>query len=484
MTPSGRLILPLLLAWTAALASLPAAARERPGPIIPKRFTVMPLRSLPAVDRAVIADEPAAGASATGADLSSALMRALGAQPELEAVPWEQVRARLRHSRTMAEGTRLANDAIALGIDQYRNLLVAQAVTSLRRAARLLHENLVDLRNPELAGRLYLHLALTYLEQKRRDEATEALRSFFFHSPWSTFQPGFYPPRVEEALRANFASFIRLTPAGDVSVDPETLGRLHRHARLDHAVTVVTRADDPAHAYVRIFDLRRGVPSQQSTIALGADGAFDPDALSALVSRFVTCEVFEREAPKDPDAPHKRGFLEADFGYHAYLQHPTRSLFHNVAVGVAAGKGLSRNIGVFFRVLVLSSLQDDNRDLSDRLVSLRTSLGPEFRLAWQRVHLYFAPGVELHLVPSFRVLTSAECKFFGTDHPRCSQSDVKTIDAQALTGFSMALGTRIYLPQDFYLGLHTQTAIYLFPAGRGDNLDFPFTANIALGFHL
>ena len=409
MTWRRRRGLPCLLVVCAvASLSAPAWARERPGPIIPKRITVLPLRLLPATDHSVITSEPAPDPGTDANNLAASVLDAFGSQPEIEAVRWDQVRARLRHSRTLTEGTRLANDAIALGIDQYRNLLVGQAATSLRRAARLLHENLVDLRNSGLAGRLYLHLALTYLEQKRQHEATEALRSFFFHAPWSTFQPGFYPPRVEEALRGHFASFIRLAPAGDVSVDPETLGRLHRHARLDHAVTLVKRADDPRHAHVRIFDLRRGVPSQQSTLPLTAEGAVDPGALSSLVSRFVTCEVFEREAPKDPDAPHKRGFLEADFGYHAYLQHPTRSLFHNVAVGVAAGKGISRNIGVFFRVLVLSSLQDDNRDLSDRLVSLRTSLGPEFRLAWRRLHIYFAPGVELHLVPSFRVLTSAE----------------------------------------------------------------------------
>ncbi len=198
----------------------------------------------------------------------------------------------------------------------------------------------------------------------------------------------------------------------------------------------------------------------------------------------VACELFERVHQIPAWRNTKAWLVEADFGYQTFFQHPTRSIFHNVAFGFSVGKGLARYFGLMGRLSVLSSIEDRNKDLDDRLVQVRLTAAAEFHKQWRYLTLYFAPGLELAGVPAHTVLTSPECKLFGTDHPRCDAADVKRIGGRALAGIIGGVGVRIRLSDELFMGIHAQSGIYLLPTNQKDKLDFPLAGQLSFGFHL
>jgi hypothetical protein len=481
----------------------PAIADEDTVEIIPKSISVFPFRRIPGPDHSIFkspettksidkADKPLQPIGRTDPNgIKIELLRTLKDQPEFKVIPWEEVLHRLNAKLKDETSEHLFRNAMELGVEQYRALRVKGALETLQKAEKLLHRNLIDLKRPRQTAQLYLYLGLCFLEEQRVDDARLAFGRMFFYHPDIQFQSGFFPPRVEESLRSAYRDFVRAIPTENLSSDGKSLKRLYRATGLELILLPLGKEGEDGEVELRVLDLGRGIPILVERI----DRAKDTDinrAASRFVSRFVACHTFRTRHSSSFRRKYRKMYVAAEIGYHTYVKHPTRNLIHNMSIGVRAGKSFSPHIGGFASLSVLSSFEErflwiklnGNQDLDHRLASLRMTGGLEFKMRWGKFTWYVAPGLEAVLHPEIRVITSAECKFFGLDHPNCAPKNVKVIDASIPMGFNAGAGVRFRPKQGVFLGIHLQSSLYLLPLDKRKVLDYPFTASFSLGFDL
>ncbi|MBR58460.1 MAG: hypothetical protein CMH54_10615 [Myxococcales bacterium] len=462
------------------MTSGPTLAAEA-GHVIAKRVTVLPVRVLPRSDRPLFVTESAPGQNIERPD-TTPLEQELAKQPELDVVPWSQVLATLRNSVNVAETDALTRSSIELGIDEYKSLKLDKAQKSLLRAQELMHSVLLGIRDPDLASKLYLHLGLVYLEQGDQDQARIALGTMFFYNPGRTFPAGYYSPAVETALTSAYSDFLRLAPLDRPVVDGKTLKSFANNAGISQLFTVVVRQDHPSQVQVHVFDLKRMVPVHNVQLRATSKGLPHPDPFERFISRYVACEIFERFPANPWDRRFRRASLELNGGYHTYGRFPTRSILHNTSIALFVGRGLSPHVAIYGGLNLLTSVEDQNKDLSDRLVSMRFMGGIEFRTRVQRFTFFFSPGAETNIMSGFQVLTSPECKFFGIDHPLCEQSsNVRDSGLQLLMGINASAGMRYHMTNSIYLGVRGIAGMYLVPLS-GKKVDYPLGGWTAVGF--
>jgi len=476
----------LTLAFGLSVA-LGAYAAPGQGKLVRKKISVMPVQLVPKESRGAIKnpeEPPTKTPPVNAVAIRDAVTEAFERQPEFYTQPWADILGALETDRRLQQGMTLAKAGVDLGTNQYRNLNVSEALESLKRAAAVLHEHLGDLRNPNVAAELYLHLGLSYLEQEKMNEAFAALRSMYHYTPARRFQSGFYPTRMEDAIRRAYIDFLRSPLTVFAAPSRKYLGQLRKSAKLDHAIGLIHRADSPDSIEVHVVDIRRKATIQQSTLPLNAEGTPDAEALDRMVSRFVACDIFERIYTNPRDQRAKASFVSAHSGHHTYFKHPTRSLFHSLNMGLQFERGVSRYMAFYGGASLLSSVEDQNRNLSHQLLSARIVMGTQLRVLLRKFTLFFAPGLEVNMHSGYTVLTSVDCKYFGTDHPRCNPDNVKVIEDEVLAGITTTLGARYHINKDTFVGLETMGGFYVFPQDRRDALDLPLTVNASLGFRL
>jgi tetratricopeptide (TPR) repeat protein len=450
------------------------------GQIIPKRIAVMPVRVIPTNPSDIFAPQQTINDSA----LPRQVALTLSEEPELKTFSWSEVKARVKRSRGFGDAMRLTQANLALGVDQYRNLRVADAIKTLERARKLLHEKLIDFIDPKLAADLYLHLGICLVELEKGDEARIAFARMFFYEPHRRFERGFYPRNVEDALGSAISDLNAAIPTGDPGMENEFLSRLKTKGKLDQVVTLVMRGDANSEIELRIFDLNRKMVTHFEKITRATPDALDRDALERFVSRYISCEVFTRITRTAFQKRYRTSFIETHSGYHTYARTPTRDVFHSMSVGVRAGKGVARNVAFFSDLSIVSSFQDRHRDLANRLVSVRAVGGVEYRAHWKRFTFIFSPGIEANLIPDFTVYTSANCKFFGSTHPLCQPKHVKEMKSEVLLGIHAGLGARYHATKNLFFSIRISGSVYLLPVDENKQLDFPLTAMLGLGFNL
>lgn len=450
------------------------------GDIIPKRIAVMPLRIMPTSASEIFSPKRAE----TNRTMARQVALNLSEQPELRTFSWSEVKERLKSSRGFSDALRLTQANLSLGIDQYRNLRVDEAIQTLERAQELMHEKLIDFFDPKLASDLYLNLGVCLVEQNKLDEARVAFARMFFYEPNRRFVRGFHPRKVEETLGSAISDLNASMPIGSPGMETRFLRHLKNKGKLDQIVTLVMRGRTNSEIELRIYDLDRNMATHFQKIPRQAPDKLDEDALGRFVSRYVACEVFERVTKTAYQQRYRTSFIETHSGYHTYARTPTRDIFHSLSVGVRAGKGVARNIAFFSDLSIVSSFRDRHRDLSNRLVSLRAVGGVEYRIQWRRFTFFFSPGIEANLVPDFTVYTSANCKFFGASHPLCQLKNVKEMKSEVLMGIHGGLGARYHATKNLFLSLRVTGSVYLLPVDENKQLDFPLTGTLGLGFNL
>jgi tetratricopeptide (TPR) repeat protein len=471
-------ILGLVLPLIAATSSESWASTE--GEIIPKRLAVMPLRIIPTNATEIFT--PATAYSNVA--MARRVAMTLSKQPEFTTFAWSEIRTRLEKKQGFSDALQLTEANISLGVDQYRNLRVEEAVHTLERARILLHEKLIDLHSPELAAKLYLHLGICLVEQNKIDQARIAFARMFYYQPEQRFERGFHPRKVEETLVSAISDLNNSLPIGAPGMEIRFLNRLKSKGKLDQVVTLVMRGTTNSEVELRIYDLNRGMATQFQRIPRKGPDDLDANTLDRFASRYVACGVFERSAPSTYQQRYRTSFIETHGGYHTYARTPTRDIFHSMSIGLRAGKGVAKNIAFFSDLSLLTSFQDRNRDLANRLVSLRAVAGVEYRAHWRRLTFFFSPGIEANLLPDFTVYTSANCKFFGADHPLCLSKNIKKMKSEVLMGLNGGLGMRYHPTKSLFFSLRVSASVYLLPVDENKKLDFPLTAMLGLGFNL
>ena len=463
------------------LPSLDARSEVSEGGIlVPKRIAIMPIRITPDTNTDLFTPVSRQAELEARAQIN----RALKQQPELETRDWSEIKKQLEKSAGFKDALRVMDANIALGIDQYRNLRVDEAVKTLERARLWMHEKLIDLYDPKMASKLYLNLGICLVEQGKIDAARMAFARMFYYEPNRRFEKGFHPPNIEKTLISAISILNASMPIGAPSMEISFLKKLKKKTKLDQVVTLLLRGADSPNIELRIYDLNRNMPSQFETLTHTLEKGVDPDALNRFLSRYIACEVFDRLTPSAFKKRYNKNSIETYTGYHTYARTPSRDIFHSMAAGIRAGRGTGKNFALFADLSILSSFQDRHRDLANRLVSLRMILGADFRTQWRRLTFSLSPGLETNLIPDFTVYTSSNCKFFGATHPLCQPKNIKAMKSGALVGLNGSFGVRYNPTKSLFLALRASVGVYLLPANINKELDFPLTVTLGLGFNL
>ena len=456
------------------------ATEKSEGQIIPKRIAVMPMRTIPTNPEAIFDAAP----MKADKTISRQIALNLSKEPELTSFSWSEIKHRLKSTKAFSDALSLTKETLELGIDQYRNLRVKDAVRTLERARKLLHKKLIDFYDPKMAADLYLQMGICLVELEKLDEARLAFARMFFYEPTRRFERGFYTRRVEETLGSAITDLNAVIPIGAPGMETNFLRNLKTRGQLDQLVTLVARGNTNTEVELRIYDLNRTIATHSQKISRRAEGRLDEEQLGRFISRYIACEVFDRVTQSAYQKRYRSGFIETHVGYHTYARTPTRDIFHSLSVGIRAAKGVARNVAFYGDLAILSSFQDRHRDLANRLVSLRAITGVEYRTNWRRFTFFFSPGVEANLVPTFTVYTYANCKFFGAEHPLCNPNNIKEMKSELLFGLHAGVGLRYHPTRNVFFSLRISGGVYLLPVDENKKLDFPITAMTGLGFEL
>ena len=80
---------------------------------------------------------------------------------------------------------------------------------------------------------------------------------------------------------------------------------------------------------------------------------------------------------------------------------------------------------------------------------------------------------------------SANCKLFGTHNDRlCPASTIVDLNQRLLAGGHLAVGAQLTISPEFFVHVQSGVSAYVLPLAGTDRLNFPWSADIGLGYHL
>ena len=468
---------------TALLATLAATAvrAATPGAPVARRIVVLKSR---AFDRAPgTVWEPAKGSTGRASEhLSDYLVQRLKVEPYLVVLSPTEVARALREDRIHRVGADLGLQQMRLGVDQYKELRVDDAVRSLETAQRSLLEAYHDLVAPEAVADLSLVLAQAYLELKKEGDAHVALKQMFFRSPHRRFKKGFYSPRFESALNKALTDFLATFPKQNPLISQERLEGLARALNADAVIFpyLVRGADDATEVRIVVFDRKsRNVSYRGRFISVGQNEDFE--RIDRFVTRWTTCLPYEGANPPKPKWVH-RFYVDTSFAYNLFVDQPTRRYFHNLGVGLSGEWQFSEGLGIFVQVNMFSSTEDPDRDLIDDFTSVRTLFGLFYAFSGPFWRIQVRLGWDAHFLGSGATTTNRYCKFYGFADKDCRAGDVVQFADEILMGPNVAFGVQFFVGRDVYLSLRTSLSTYVFPADRPTVFNYPFSAELGVGY--
>lgn len=462
----------------ALLVASVALAETVPRPDFPRRrVVVIPPRDFRLDPDSLFVTEPTTAPDAVVPELGQAAVQALAAEPEVEVV----VAADLARGRDVGgQKGIVARGFLHLGMELYRQIRLKDAIAALEKGVDAASAEFLDVTEPELVSDLHLYLGLSYLEQGSTALAHVAFKNLFFVTPQRRFRKGYFPANAEAAIRSAAIDFQR-TYAVDVPLG--SLSRVAAFRQAARATGVVyvclVRTKTGDRVEVRVSD-----PSDKGVgFAVATGFSFRGveearEGVGRAVSSWLACAGLPSREPVRLERP--RFLMDTSGAYSLFLRHPTREPFHAAGFGAGFAWQVRENLDTFARVNLFTSLPDRYDDLVQGFTSVRLVAGVGYsgQWSWGRIFLHF--GLEGHYLSDFVSSTDPDCKLFGTSGGWCD--DVNRLKSRFLSGINGAAGIDVVVGGPIYLAFQTGFTAYFFPFPPDSPLNFPFTAELGLGY--
>jgi len=476
----------LIRAAFIATLLLPAGAMAAdPAPptldILPEAVGVLALRDTGFAETILFIDQDNSRPVAIRAletQLETALMNALTAYPNTQALPLESLKARMEARGDLRTATQTIRKGMEAGEAAYKRMNLDAALEHLNSARAQSQEHHLDLVHPELVGKIAFLQGLALLEQGKTAQAHVAFKEAIRFEPHQGRVRGYYPNTVEEAMQAALAE-LRTSLAPELSFESGRLAALMKRAQVTQlAIPSLLGTGTARTLRLVVFDRRKKDIVFRANIALQSP-ASDVDQIDRAVSRWRTCVVVETEG--EVPLPRKTSvFVDTNFTHGIFLQHPTRQPMQNLGLTVHLGWLALDNLEVSGQVTTHFSLADSFGDQEGEMTSVRGAIGAAFVQHWGPWRWYFRPGVEIHRIGRLRVITDAHCKFFGIDHPACPAGSVTDLDEAILAGLQVATGASVNLGDHLKINLGVGFSGYL--ANESSELNRLVTSEFGIGY--
>jgi len=380
-----------------------------------------------------------------------------------------------------------ANSLFESGLGFWKNLEAGRAMTDLDAARALFERGLGLLSSSERLADIEFHRGLALLDLGDEPSAREAFERMFIHAPSKRFERGYYGKDVERVLvdashRLATIDFIRYRfPA-------EQLTALAKRMHLDAVAIGVAwpapeRSQDArgAELELAIFDVKSSEFAARRKINLSLPELAEED-LDRLLSSWVTCFI---ERPQNLARPRslRRLFLDLAYTHGVWLTHRrTRNFLHGPGAQLSLTYGLKPGLEFWARTSQRSTLRDSNGDLLDVFATTHLAAGIGLDVGDKTWRFLLRAGVDGALsLADIAMTTDVDCKFFGSESPRC-RSIFKASSPAFWLGLDFSLGLRFAPRRSWYGTLQVGMTGYVVSPQVTDELNFPLYG--ALGFGL
>lgn len=396
------------------------------------------------------------------------------------------VRSRLDKSRRYESTKQVVEERYSLGLDLYQELRLESSEASLNLASKTAQDNFVDIQDPVIYANIQLTLALVLLEKGETNLAHVALKRMFLVDPNRRFTKGYYPANVETALMAAWTD-LQQTASLELAFELDSIETLLREVRAREVVTgaLVKQGDASVLRFViydgaaRAFRMREDIPIRQ--------GDPHPIGLETAMSRWLAClpgatlRTQDRSEFPGPANPTRRITVDSGLAHGLYLTRPTRDYFNSLGLVINVGWHAMPGLDVYAKLNLYSSIADPLRDLQGSLTSARLVLGSGLRFGNNRWQGELHPGIDLHYLGQFTVLTDPWCKYLGTNNDRCDKTSVTDAGATLQIGVNLGIGLRAYLSTNLYVTAQANFSLYPIKL-QETNLNYLIGSELGVGY--
>jgi len=423
-------------------------------------------------------DDPTAPLRDDAEPLVQAAETALAAEPEVAVIAHDQCAALADKS---AQRGIVARGFLHLGTELYRNIRLKDAIAALEKGVEAAMAEFLDVCEPKTVSDLYLYLGLSYLEQGQAALAHVAFKNMLFTTPQRRFKKGYFPAETEAAIRAAAVDFEK-TFAVDLPLGGLARATAYRQAVQASALVYVYLSGGVVgdRVEVRVFEASTAKAGGLSVASgfLFTDTPSAAEGISRILSAWLACASLPSRQPFRHVGP--RFLMDTAGAYSIFLRHPTRKPFHTAGFGAGFAWQVRENLDTFARINLLTSFPDQYEDLVQGFTSVKLVAGVGYsgQWSWGRIYLHF--GLEGQFLSDFVSTTDADCKLFGLKSPWCEGVD--RLKSRWLAGIDGAFGVDVMVGGPIYLTFQTGFAAYFFPLPPDSSLNFPFTAELGLGY--
>lgn len=492
MTRVGTALLALLAVGLASggAAAAPLRLKDAPAEMryVPARVALLPLRDYAAAPAELLSVTEAAERVWRRRALErteQALVDTLRADPRVKLMVAEDLRRALNAAGRYEQGKEVTTGFLGIGREFYDALSHERAAENLLKAQASAQALYQDILEPDLVADAELLLGLTWLESGRAAEAHIAFKRLFALRPTIRFQKGYHSARAERAFEAALTDFAA-TAARDLPVELDRLEALLTEVGADLVVTgQLVRTEEGIAFLLVIYDRRSRSFAVREEVPVGGSPA-DAERLDRTLSAWLTCTtvpvVGERQAPVERPL-HPGVYIDTSFAHAFYLENPARKQFHNLGFAVNASGRLKDHLDLFAKVGLYTSLPDPLQDLQTTLNSVRVLVGAGFTFGNDLIRGYVHPGVDLHYLGDFEVITDPSCKFWGRSDPRCDASSITAFEAALLFGINVSAGLDLMLTNEVFLTVQANFTLYFPFSDASSDLNYLTGYEAGAGIH-
>lgn len=394
--------------------------------------------------------------------------------------------ARLDKSRRYSSTKQVVEERYSLGRDLYQELRLEPAEESLNLASKMAQDNFVDILDPVIYADIQLTLALVLLEQGETNLAHVALKRMFLVDPERRFAKGYYPASVEAAITGAWTD-LQETGSVEMAFELDAVERLLRDVRAREVVTgALVKRDGVIVLRLVIYDGVGRAFRVREDIRVDSNER-ESSQLDAAISRWLAClpaATIKLNTKSDfpgPANPARRITVDSGLAHGLYLTRPTRDYFNSLGLVINVGWHAMPGLDVYAKINLYSSIADPLRDLQGTLTSARLILGSGLRFGDNRWQGELHPGIDLHYMGRFTVLTDPWCKFLGTNNERCNKTSVTDTEATLQIGVNLALGVRAYLSPNLYVAAQANFSLYPIKL-QETNLNYLIGSELGVGY--
>lgn len=418
--------------------------------------------------------------SGIGEEIENYIISRLKKEPEIEIYGGSSLKVLQKNVARVQEFAIIARGYLHLGLDQYRNLRIKEAIESIKKSEDVGQLAYLEIFEPELFAEIKLHLGIMNLELKNEGLAHTQLMEMFFYEPQKRIRKNYFGEIIEKALRSSLQDFIynyeKLSPL----FKPNKIGKFFDDFNIKSVIYVyLTKKDGKDLGHFMIFEKEKGSFIINETFSI-SDGEDIKENLDRFITKWLTCTKLESRIKKEKRIA--KLYFDIAGSHSIYLKYPTRRFFNNVGFALALSYTTVKNIDLFTKFSLQTSISDKYRDLYENFNNIRFAIGPGFSITKNVFKIYWYVGPEIQYIGNFEALLDPDCKFFGKEDPFCDKNSISSLEDHLLVGGTSLLGFNLKIYENLYTALKVSISAYFIPFARVIPLNFPITFEAGVGY--